>query len=234
MRVLICTTPIRPVPTDYPPLGAMAVLQSLQAAGASIKQVAMSSLFPTSQAASDLIRQTRFDFYDKTRPPASTLLLSPPVLVPVSAAPLLLLLLAVLATPVVASPLEPVALAPEVELADEVGAASVVPPGSPPPVLAAPLVVVPSLSLALPAPPPPHPADSNTTTTIPGPNRMPLSGRPRAAAVNSRVRALDSPAPLAKSHDRARVPARPGDRRTVPRRLGRHDRRFAGPSLRAL
>ena len=33
MRVLICTTPIRPVPTDYPPLGAMAVLQSLEAAG---------------------------------------------------------------------------------------------------------------------------------------------------------------------------------------------------------
>lgn len=49
--------------------------QTLENSGASIQQVAMSSLFPISPAASDLLRKTRFDFYDKTRPPASTLLL---------------------------------------------------------------------------------------------------------------------------------------------------------------
>ena len=33
MNTVICTTPIRPTPTDYPPLGSMAVIQSLRAAG---------------------------------------------------------------------------------------------------------------------------------------------------------------------------------------------------------
>jgi enamine deaminase RidA (YjgF/YER057c/UK114 family) len=49
--------------------------KALQAGGASIKDVAMSHLYPVSQAASELIRDTRFGFYDKSRPPASTLLL---------------------------------------------------------------------------------------------------------------------------------------------------------------
>jgi enamine deaminase RidA (YjgF/YER057c/UK114 family) len=49
--------------------------QALAAGGASIKQAAMSHLYPTSPAASELIRNTRFGFYDKSRPPASTLLL---------------------------------------------------------------------------------------------------------------------------------------------------------------
>ncbi|MCI0392184.1 MAG: hypothetical protein MOB07_25930 [Acidobacteria bacterium] len=49
--------------------------QALRAGGASIKQAAMSQLYPVSQPASDLIRKTRFDFYDKSRPPASTMLL---------------------------------------------------------------------------------------------------------------------------------------------------------------
>jgi enamine deaminase RidA (YjgF/YER057c/UK114 family) len=49
--------------------------QTLQTAGASIKNVAMSSVFPVSQAAADLARRIRFDYYDKARPPASTLLL---------------------------------------------------------------------------------------------------------------------------------------------------------------
>jgi enamine deaminase RidA (YjgF/YER057c/UK114 family) len=49
--------------------------QSLKTAGASIKQVAMSSIYPISQEASDLVRKTRFDFYDRARPPASTMLL---------------------------------------------------------------------------------------------------------------------------------------------------------------
>ena len=33
LKILICTTPIRPVPTDYPPFGSMAVIQSLRAEG---------------------------------------------------------------------------------------------------------------------------------------------------------------------------------------------------------
>ncbi len=49
--------------------------QSLASAGASIKQVAMSSLFPISQAAADLVRRTRFNFYDPARPPASTMMI---------------------------------------------------------------------------------------------------------------------------------------------------------------
>lgn len=33
MKLIICTTPIRPEPTEYPPFGSMAVIQSLQSAG---------------------------------------------------------------------------------------------------------------------------------------------------------------------------------------------------------
>lgn len=33
MKIVICTTPIRPVSTEYPPLGSLAVLQALRAAG---------------------------------------------------------------------------------------------------------------------------------------------------------------------------------------------------------
>ncbi len=33
MKIVLCTTPIRPVPTDYPPFGSMAVMQALRQAG---------------------------------------------------------------------------------------------------------------------------------------------------------------------------------------------------------
>lgn len=33
MKIMICTTPIRPVPTDYPPFGSLAVIQALRDAG---------------------------------------------------------------------------------------------------------------------------------------------------------------------------------------------------------
>jgi len=33
MRIVICTTPIRPIPTTYPPFGSLAIIQSLRAAG---------------------------------------------------------------------------------------------------------------------------------------------------------------------------------------------------------
>ena len=46
---------------------------ALAAAGSGARYVAMSSLYPTSAAASDLVRRTRFEFYDRSRPPASTM-----------------------------------------------------------------------------------------------------------------------------------------------------------------
>jgi anaerobic magnesium-protoporphyrin IX monomethyl ester cyclase len=33
MKILICTVPIRPMPTDYPPFGSLAIIQSLREAG---------------------------------------------------------------------------------------------------------------------------------------------------------------------------------------------------------
>lgn len=33
MRIVVCTTPIRPVPTNYPPFGSLAIIQSLRKAG---------------------------------------------------------------------------------------------------------------------------------------------------------------------------------------------------------
>lgn len=33
MKIVICTTPIRPVPTEFPPFGSLAVIQALRAAG---------------------------------------------------------------------------------------------------------------------------------------------------------------------------------------------------------
>ena len=33
MKICILTTPIRPIPTEWPPLGSMAIIQSLRNAG---------------------------------------------------------------------------------------------------------------------------------------------------------------------------------------------------------
>ena len=33
MKIILCTTPIRPTPTDYPPFGSLAVIQALRQAG---------------------------------------------------------------------------------------------------------------------------------------------------------------------------------------------------------
>jgi enamine deaminase RidA (YjgF/YER057c/UK114 family) len=46
----------------------------LKEAGASIKNVAMSSVYPLSASLGEQVRKIRFDFYDKARPPASTML----------------------------------------------------------------------------------------------------------------------------------------------------------------
>jgi len=48
---------------------------SLDQSGASIKNVAMSSIYPISRVMLDKVRALRFEFYDKARPPASTMIL---------------------------------------------------------------------------------------------------------------------------------------------------------------
>ncbi|MFN0122771.1 MAG: hypothetical protein ACKV2V_19910, partial [Blastocatellia bacterium] len=48
--------------------------QRLQKVGSSVRHTAFSSVFPVSADAAALVRKVRFDFYDTTRPPASTLL----------------------------------------------------------------------------------------------------------------------------------------------------------------
>lgn len=47
----------------------------LQASGSSLKQTAMMNTYSLSQQLSDIVRKVRFDFLDKARPPASTMLL---------------------------------------------------------------------------------------------------------------------------------------------------------------
>ena len=48
--------------------------KELEAAGSSVKDVAFSSIYPLSASIANLVRKVRFDFYDKARPPASTML----------------------------------------------------------------------------------------------------------------------------------------------------------------
>ncbi|MBZ5590720.1 MAG: hypothetical protein LAP39_00675 [Acidobacteriia bacterium] len=48
--------------------------KELAAVGASIKDVAWSSIYPLSTSIADEVRKVRFEFYDAARPPASTLL----------------------------------------------------------------------------------------------------------------------------------------------------------------
>jgi enamine deaminase RidA (YjgF/YER057c/UK114 family) len=48
--------------------------KALRQAGASIKDVAMSSVYPLSASLAEQARKIRFEFYDKSRPPASTML----------------------------------------------------------------------------------------------------------------------------------------------------------------
>jgi len=45
------------------------------AVGASVKDVAMSHIYPLSNQSADQVRRIRFEFYDKARPPASTMLI---------------------------------------------------------------------------------------------------------------------------------------------------------------
>jgi enamine deaminase RidA (YjgF/YER057c/UK114 family) len=63
-------------PDEQSARGAFEALQrSLEEAGASIRRVAMSNLYPSSPKAADMINRTRFDFYDRDNPPGSTLMI---------------------------------------------------------------------------------------------------------------------------------------------------------------
>lgn len=48
--------------------------KELAQVGGSVKEVVMSSLYPLSESIAEQVRKIRFEFYDKTRPPASTML----------------------------------------------------------------------------------------------------------------------------------------------------------------
>jgi enamine deaminase RidA (YjgF/YER057c/UK114 family) len=48
--------------------------RALEEGGASIQDVAFSSAYPLSSSIADLVRKVRFDYFDKSRPPASTML----------------------------------------------------------------------------------------------------------------------------------------------------------------
>ncbi len=49
--------------------------KSMEPTGASLRHVAMSSIYPLSSVMTDKVRALRFEFYDRSRPPASTMLL---------------------------------------------------------------------------------------------------------------------------------------------------------------
>ena len=55
-----------------------AMAGALGSKGASVREVAMSQLYPFSKEGADLIRSTRFDFYDRAHPPGSTMVNFPP------------------------------------------------------------------------------------------------------------------------------------------------------------
>ena len=49
--------------------------KELAQVGASLRNAAMSSVYPLSEASANLVRKVRFDYLDQARPPASTMLL---------------------------------------------------------------------------------------------------------------------------------------------------------------
>ena len=55
-----------------------AMADALASRGASVREVAVSQLYPFSREGGDLIRSTRFDFYDRAYPPGSTMVNFPP------------------------------------------------------------------------------------------------------------------------------------------------------------
>lgn len=61
MKIGICTTPIRPNPTDFPPFGSMAILQSLRKIGEKVQFYNIDYLRPEHQQIIAYFRENQFD-----------------------------------------------------------------------------------------------------------------------------------------------------------------------------
>jgi anaerobic magnesium-protoporphyrin IX monomethyl ester cyclase len=61
MRICICTTPIRPTPTTFPPLGSMAIIQALRAQGHDVSFFNIDYFRPDTDAVEQFFRDNRFD-----------------------------------------------------------------------------------------------------------------------------------------------------------------------------
>ncbi len=61
MRICICTTPIRPTPTQFPPLGSMAIIQSLRKIGKKAQFYNIDYLRPKHKEIVSYLRKNQFD-----------------------------------------------------------------------------------------------------------------------------------------------------------------------------
>ena len=61
MKICILTTPIRPVPTNWPPLGSMAIIQSLRNDGHDVHFYNIDFHRPTHQQNLDYFNNNKFD-----------------------------------------------------------------------------------------------------------------------------------------------------------------------------
>ena len=61
LRVCICTTPIRPTPTTFPPMGSMAIIQSLEKIGVTSTFYNIDYFRPSHQEVEEFFKQNIFD-----------------------------------------------------------------------------------------------------------------------------------------------------------------------------
>lgn len=61
MKICICTTPIRPYPTSFPPFGSMVIIQSLRKIGADVNFFHIDFHRPTEQEVMDYFKENQFD-----------------------------------------------------------------------------------------------------------------------------------------------------------------------------
>ena len=61
MKICICTTPIRPVPTEFPPFGSMAIIQSLRQVGEEAQFYNIDYFRPQHGEIKDYFERNRFD-----------------------------------------------------------------------------------------------------------------------------------------------------------------------------
>jgi radical SAM superfamily enzyme YgiQ (UPF0313 family) len=61
MKICICTTPIRPYPTDFPPFGSMAIIQSLRGIGEDVSFYNIDYFRPSREEVETYFREQQFD-----------------------------------------------------------------------------------------------------------------------------------------------------------------------------